>query len=67
MARILQAAFDTDHKSYWASVSGTGTYRPKLFGIKAELLAFAQILVVAEKVPVSQRFRVRPVGVSVTL
>jgi hypothetical protein len=67
VARILQAAFDTDHKSYWASVSGIVTYRPKLFDMKAELLAFAQILVAAEKVSVSQRFGVRPVGVLVTL
>lgn len=67
MARILRAASDTNYKSYWASVSGTGTYLPKLFELKAELLAFAQIFVVAEKVPVSQRFRVRPVGVSVKI
>lgn len=67
MARILQAASDTNYKSYWASVSGTGTYLPKLFKLKAELLAFAQILVAAEKVSVSQRFGVRPVGVLVTL
>jgi hypothetical protein len=66
VARILQAASDTNYKSYWASVSGTGTYLPRLLK-KAELLAFAQIFVVAEKVPVSQRFRLRPVGVSVTL
>jgi hypothetical protein len=67
VARFLQAASDTNYKSYWASVSGTGTYLPKLFELKVELLAFAQIFVVAEKVPVSQRFGVRPVGVSVTL
>jgi hypothetical protein len=67
VARFLQAASDTNYKSYWASVSGTGTYLPKLFELKVVLLAFAQIFVVAEKVPVSQRFGVRPVGVSVTL